>query len=162
MIHLGSIHVNGGVVGDDQLADHAVRGAVQQRLKLPRCLPAHQSFASVWFATIFLENKQKPGHACPAAAGGGHVRPAPCVPGNARRPWRRWMAGALGDIFRCASILQITTESVSHSMLCQLSNQYFFGDLSRSCCIMIRVCRLGQRINCLPMFRIFNIFFDIF
>ena len=41
--------------------------------------------------------------------------------------------------FRCASILQITTESVSHSMLCQLSNQYFFGDLSRSCCYMIRV-----------------------
>ena len=60
--------------------------------------------------------------------------------------------------FRCASILQITTESVSHSMLCQLSNQYFFGDLSRSCCIMIRVCRLGQRINCLPMLRICNIF----
>ena len=82
---------------------------------------------------------KKPGHACPAAAAGGHVRPAPCVPGNARRPWRRWMAGALGDIFRCASILQITTESVSHSMLCQLSNQYFFGDLSRSCCYMIRV-----------------------
>ena len=96
--NLGCIHVYGSVVGDDQLADHAVRGAVQQRLQLPRCLPAHQSFASVCFGTSFLSQK-KPGHACPAAAAGGHVRPAPCVPGNARRPWRRWMAGALGDIF---------------------------------------------------------------
>ena len=39
LVHLSCLHVNGGVAGDDQLADHAVRGAVQQRLQLASCLP---------------------------------------------------------------------------------------------------------------------------
>ena len=39
LLHLSCLHVDGGVAGNDQLADHAVGGAVQQRLQLASCLP---------------------------------------------------------------------------------------------------------------------------
>ena len=104
LVHLCSFHVDGGVAGNDQLADHAVGGAVQQRLQLASCLPGQPRWKSCSRDLVH----HVPGHACPGAAAAGHVRPAPGVPRDAGGPWWRWLTTALqkyqGSVFISACV----------------------------------------------------------
>ena len=81
----------------------------------------------LWGCKTFSKTGQKPGHACPVAAAGCHVRPAPGVPGDARGPWRRWVAGALGKKFHfLADIFVVNT---SKKIIENTSNSITFSNL---------------------------------